>query len=52
MAIDIINGADPAVMPIQFASKSDSVVINGLIADEIGFAVPEKFLEFVVFPAE
>ena len=52
MAIEIFNGANPAEMPIQFAAKSETVVINGFISAEIGFTVPEEFQKFVVFPEE
>lgn len=52
MAIDIINGADPAEMPIQYADASDNVTINGLIAEEIGFQIPEEYRDAVVMPEE
>jgi len=52
MAVEIINGTDPANMPIQFADESDDIIINGFIAEEIGFSVPEKFVEFIVYPED
>lgn len=48
MAVEILNGADPAEMPVQFADTSDEVVINGTVAEEIGFTVPDKYKDFVV----
>lgn len=50
MAIEILNGADPATMPIEYADASDNVTINGLIAAEIGYTVPEKYADAVVMP--
>ena len=50
MAIDVLNGANPGTMPIQFAASSDLITINGLVAEEIGFIVPERFIPYVVFP--
>lgn len=50
MAIDVMNGADPATMPIQYADASDDVTINGLVAEEMGYAVPEKYKDAVVIP--
>lgn len=51
MALDILlNGADPATMSIQYADSSDNVTINGLIAEEMGYTVPEKYQDAVVYP--
>ena len=48
MAIKIINGeADPATMPIEMPNKFD-FVINGAIAEEIGFTIPEKYKEYII----
>lgn len=52
MAIDVLNGANPGDMPIQFAATSDVITINGLVAEEIGFVVPQKFAGYVVFPED
>jgi putative ABC transport system substrate-binding protein len=52
MAIEILNGANPAEMPVRFAANSSEVVINGATAEELGFEVPEEFKEFVIFPEE
>lgn len=52
MAIDIMDGADPATMPIQYADASDNVTINGLVAEEIGYAIPEKYQGAVVMPEQ
>jgi len=52
MAIEIINGADPATMPIRFATSSDVIVINGFMLDVLGFELPEKYLGYVFYPEE
>jgi len=52
MAIEVLRGANPGDMPIQFADNSDVITINGLVADEIGFTVPEKFAGYVIFPEQ
>jgi putative ABC transport system substrate-binding protein len=50
MAIEVINGKNPGDMPIQYADKSDEVTINGLVAEEMGFTVPDKYIDAVVMP--
>ncbi|MDR1705149.1 MAG: ABC transporter substrate-binding protein [Clostridiales bacterium] len=50
MAVEILNGANPAEMAIRFADDSGDIAINGFTAEELGFTVPEAFAEFVVFP--
>lgn len=45
MAIDVLNGADVAEMPIQFATGF-SYYFNQAVADEIGFEIPEKYQEY------
>jgi len=53
MAIDVlVHGANPAEMPIQFAPDVYDITINGLVAEEIGFTVPDRFLPYVVFPED
>ena len=42
MAIDVLNGADVAEMPIQFATGFE-YYFNQAVADEIGFEIPEKY---------
>lgn len=45
MAVEVLEGADPAVMPIQ--SQSDySYTISKSMAEEIGIEIPEHLLEF------
>jgi putative ABC transport system substrate-binding protein len=46
MAIEIILGADPAEMPIKYPADGE-VVINGAMAETIGYTVPEKYAENV-----
>lgn len=48
MAIELMNGADIATMPIAYADRSDAVTINGTVAREIGFEIPEKYASAVV----
>jgi putative ABC transport system substrate-binding protein len=48
MAIEVLNGKDPAEMPIQYAASSDQVVINGLVAEEMAYQIPEKYLDKVI----
>jgi len=51
MAIDVlVNGMNPGDMPIQFAPDVYSITINGLVAEEIGFTIPDRFQSYVVFP--
>ena len=48
MAIDILeNGADISKMPIQF-QEEHVVYLNQDMADEIGFAFPEKLVSRAV----
>jgi putative ABC transport system substrate-binding protein len=42
MAIAVINGDNPANMPIGFIA-GDTVVINGDVAEILGITIPEKF---------
>ena len=45
MAVEVLEGADPAVMPIQ--SQSDySYTISKSMAEGIGIEIPEHLLEF------
>ena len=45
MAVEVLEGADPAVMPIQ--SQSDySYTISKSMAEKIGIEIPEHLLEF------
>jgi putative ABC transport system substrate-binding protein len=46
MAIDILNGANPATMPIQKASGF-TYSINGDVADAIGIAIPDDLQEYI-----
>ena len=50
MAIEVLNGADPATMPIQYADSSDEVTINAQVAREIDFEIPAKYAAAVVDP--
>ncbi|MDR3090796.1 MAG: ABC transporter substrate-binding protein [Clostridiales bacterium] len=49
MAIDVLNGKKPAEMPIQ-TQTNYQVTINGQAADEMGFAVPDKYKDSVIYP--
>ena len=45
MAVEVLEGTDPAVMPIQ--SQSDySYTISKSMAEEIGIEIPQHLLEF------
>ena len=45
MAYDIlVNGADPATMPIGFVSDGITAKYNAAIAEEIGWTVPEDLV--------
>ena len=51
MAVDVlVNGADTATMPIQFARSAYEIIINGIVAEEIGFTIPERFRAYVIYP--
>lgn len=52
MAVEVLQGKDIATMPIQYADSSDAVTINGLVAREIGYTVPEAYLDAVIEPEE
>ena len=50
MAIDIlVNGADPATMPIQFA-QSLTPVVNGFLVEELGLTVPPQYVAYIEIP--
>ena len=51
MAIDVLNGADVASMPIQFATGFEYYV-NKTVADEIGLEIPEKYLPYAAEMAQ
>jgi len=46
MAVEVLNGADVSTMPIQFANSGYAYTFNKTMADEIGFEIPEKYLEY------
>lgn len=46
MAVDVLGGADVSTMPIQFANNGYTYTFNKTMADEIGFEIPEKYLEY------
>lgn len=48
MAVRVLNGEDPATMPIEGARGFD-YIINGGVAEEIGLEIPEHLLEHVVY---
>ncbi|NLT57978.1 MAG: ABC transporter substrate-binding protein [Clostridiales bacterium] len=50
MAIEVIEGAKVGDMPIQYADRSDAVTINGQVAEEIGYQVPDQYKDAVVYP--
>ena len=50
MALKVLAGESTATMPIQYASASDLVTINGQVAEEIGFVVPENYVDSVIYP--
>ena len=50
MAIDIlVNGADPATMPIQFA-RHITPIVNGFMLEELGLTVPPQYANYVEHP--
>lgn len=46
MAIEILNGADIAEMPIQFANNGFEYAFNKTFFDEIGLEIPEQYAQF------
>ncbi len=44
MAVEVLNGADPAVMPIEYQKETD-MMINLKAAKEMGVQIPEKLIE-------
>ena len=47
MAVDIlVNGSDPATMPIQFA-QSYNYIVNGFMIQELGITVPEQYADHI-----
>ncbi len=52
MAAEILlNGADPAEMPIEGAAEFE-YCINGDTADALGITIPEQYADSVVYPSE
>ncbi|MBR1586600.1 MAG: ABC transporter substrate-binding protein [Clostridia bacterium] len=47
MALDVLQGANIAEMPIQFATGFE-YYFNKTVADEIGFEIPEKYQAYAV----
>jgi putative ABC transport system substrate-binding protein len=50
MALKVIDGAEVADMPIEYADQSDEITINGQVAEEIGFTIPAEYQDAVVYP--
>jgi putative ABC transport system substrate-binding protein len=50
MAIEVLEGADISAMPIGYLDKSNDMIINGTVAEEIGYVVPDKYKDAVVYP--
>lgn len=51
MAYDIlVNGADPAEMPIQGSSEFE-YCFNGEVAEALGIEIPEQYADAVVYPS-
>lgn len=50
MAIKVLEGADPATTPIEFADSSDDIIINAQVAEEIGYTIPDEYKDKVVDP--
>ncbi|MCL2198612.1 MAG: ABC transporter substrate-binding protein [Defluviitaleaceae bacterium] len=49
----LINGANPATMPIVFGKDlSLEYIVNGFMAQEMGLAIPARFADYVWFPEE
>jgi len=48
MAVQILEGKNPGEMPIELADSSDEIMINGEVAAEIGYEIPEKYQEAVI----
>ncbi len=51
MAAEILGGADPAAMPIQYAAKSDNIIINAKMARDIGYEIPAQYQDAAQEPA-
>ncbi|MDR3148742.1 MAG: ABC transporter substrate-binding protein [Oscillospiraceae bacterium] len=51
MAIEVLNGADTATLPIRKASNFD-YAINGDVAEAIGYTIPDDLQEYVFTAAE
>ncbi|MDR1775636.1 MAG: ABC transporter substrate-binding protein [Actinomycetes bacterium] len=52
MAVKVIEGADPATLPIEFATTGNTVTINKETVEAIGITIPEKYADSVVMPEE
>ena len=53
MAIEVLfNGADVSTMPVQYAAASDDITFNGEYAAAIGFEIPEKYQECIIYPSQ
>ena len=47
MAVQVLQGANVAEMPVQFANSGFEYAVNKTFADEIGIEIPEKYLSYV-----
>ena len=47
MAVQVLQGANVAEMPVQFANSGFEYAVNRTFADEIGLEIPEKYLPCV-----
>jgi putative ABC transport system substrate-binding protein len=45
MAVEVLNGADISLMPIQ-SQKEYEYIVNKTMADAIGLTLPEKLLPY------
>jgi putative ABC transport system substrate-binding protein len=50
MAVKVMEGADPATMPIEFATGNSEVTINKDTVDALGLTVPDTYADAVKKP--
>ncbi|MDL2248949.1 ABC transporter substrate-binding protein [Tyzzerella sp. OttesenSCG-928-J15] len=48
MAVEILEGKNPAEMPVQYAANSDIISINGEVAAAIGYEIPEEYKQYII----
>jgi len=52
MAVKILGGQNPGETAVEYADSSDEIMINGEVASEIGYEIPDKYQDAVIDSAK